>query len=72
MAELLLEDVAKIAKLPLNGWQLRFEESLVDTENIPSYPDTIEELANGYEYGNFTKVLLTFRLVWMNNETMIE
>lgn len=52
MAELLLEDMAKIAKLPLNGWQLRFEESLVDTENIPSYPDTIEdieELANGYE-----------------------
>jgi len=55
MAELLLEDVARIAKLALNGWQLRCEESLVDTENIPSHPDTIEELANGYEYGNFTE-----------------
>ena len=56
MAELLLEDVARIAKLPLNGWQLRFDESLVDTENIPSYPDTIEELANGCEYVNFTEI----------------
>lgn len=30
MADLLLEDVARVAKLPLSGWQLRFEESLVE------------------------------------------
>ena len=35
----------------------------VDTENIPSYPDTIEELANGYEYGNFTEIKVS-RFCW--------
>ena len=35
----------------------------VDTENIPSYPDTIEELANGYEYGNFTEIEVS-RFCW--------
>ena len=30
MADLLLEDVARVVELPLSGWQLRFEESLVE------------------------------------------
>lgn len=71
MSELLLEDVARIAQLPLNGWQLRFGESLVDTENIPSYPDTIEELWK-LPRDRGKQVLLKFHLFWMNNETMIE